>query len=493
MLGEGQYRHYTSRYFVNGQLYKADYLMRLAEELKKQPLFFLSITVLVLIVAFFAEMQGLHQPHVKTIYKRELFFLELAFVVLVILNREITFPSVKNFPGLLVALAAYWGVWSLFSAVDAIRPLLALYTYAEHLTLVLFSFSVYALIRKFKYSREILLWVILLGFCFYCLFFGGSYFLFENYNPEINFAATFDEVGFRNIRHLGYYFAIGLVVATGMGVGLGHYYGKAALWIGAVLSVVAWALIFWAGGRGPLVAFFVSLGLIIFLNGGFRQSKQLLLFVAITCFIGAFGSLLIPGGYGIDYLIGKLLWVPEDFSTLIEVEKTPSKRIEMWLTCLNEIKNNPFFGIGQNNFRYGCGKGFPLTLHPHGVHIQAPLEWGIPGAVAFFLLGGAMLWRTFMNVNAAQEGESYALIPLWGVLMLLVASGYDGILYQRYSLMFFALFLAMMMPVKDDLKSDGVRKEDGRLVYYGLLFFVLLLLMILAVADFQFVVEYYEL
>lgn len=467
--------------------------MYFLEELKKQPIFLIAILILVLIVAFFAEIQALHQPHVKTLYKRELFFLEIAFVVLVLLSRNITFPYVKRFPGVLVVLAVFWGVWSLFSALDAINPLVALYTYTEHLTLVLFAFSVYALAQKYKNTREILLWIILLGFAVYCLFFGWSYFLVENYNHEIKFASTFDDVGFRNIRHLGYYFAIGLVVATGMGAGLGYYYGKAALWVGVILSVVAWGLLFWAGGRGPLVAFFVSAGVIVFLNGGMRKNRQFITFVIITCFVGACVSLLIPGGYGIDYLLGKFLWMPEDVSALVDVEKTPSKRIEMWLTCLGDIKNNPFLGIGQNNFRYGCGQDFPMTLHPHGVHVQAPLEWGVPGAIAFFLFGGTLLRQTFLGIKKNQTGESFRLVPLWGVLFLLVASGYDGILYQRYTLMFFVLFVAMMMPDKKDFISEAACKTNSRVVYYGLLFFVLILLIILAIADFQFIVEYHEL
>lgn len=456
---------------------------------RMRPIFILYAAVLILIVALFAEIQGLHKPYVvSSIYKREVFFLELMFVILVMLDRKVVFPDITKLYRPTVLLCGLWLSWSFFSALSGVNQPLALYTFAEHIVLVLFSISVYSVIQSFKQIDEKIIWLILAGFFVYCVFLFWTHFLGGDVRRE-SFAVSLIEVGFRNIRHLGYYLAIVLVVATGVGAGLSIYTGRLSLWISGIVASLAWGLIFWLGGRGPIVSFFVTLPFVVYLFYDVTQIRKILLFVSVTCLFGALLSWFMPYGYGLDYILSRFLGSTEVL-TSEGIDVTQSGRLKIWAACSNDVIQNPLFGLGQNGYRSGCGSDFPGSSQPHGFHIQALLDWGVPGALFFALFVVVLLRRAFRESKTSLSAMQRLMIPYWGVLMLLVFSLFDGVLFQRFSLMFFALFLAMTMPVSVNKDQESFTQNDNRVFYLSMLFAVVSIMLFLRLTGYPLTVEY---
>jgi O-antigen ligase len=458
-----------------------------AAAITRQPLLVLGLAVLILIVAFFPEIQGLYKPYVgSSLQKRELFVLELAFVILILLNRRISFPDVKQISSGVMIAVGVWLLWSLLAAVNAEFRLLALLTYAEHLALLLFGVSLYALLDRYKWAKEWLLWVILAGFVVYCLFLVAFYFPGIDKLSLHSFITSFIEAGFRHIRHVGYYLAVVLVITTGIGVARANLRSVRILCGG--LSIIAWGLLFWLGGRGPLVALLLTFPLFVYLAGSWANRYQLTLFFVITLVFGAAFSLLIPGGFGIDFLLVRLFPGMGELGGYEYLDRFSSARISIWLACTVDIVNHPFFGLGQNNYGLGCGREFGGTSQPHGFHIQALLDWGVVGAVSFALFVFMLMKSAYSNVKTQAVQGQIAGTALWGASMLLLFSGYDGILFQRFSLMFFAVFVVLALPESKPVSES--EKKDGRSVFVVLLLMVVAILLWLSTKGYAISPEY---
>jgi putative inorganic carbon (hco3(-)) transporter len=85
---------------------------------------------------------------------------------------------------------------------------------------------------------------------------------------------------------------------------------------------------------------------------------------------------------------------------------TLNGRIEIWSRGIYGVQDFPFTGMGMNNFRRVVHILYPLFLispdtdiaHAHNHLLQAALDLGIPGLIAYLALwlgSAAMLWRTW--------------------------------------------------------------------------------------------------
>ncbi len=93
-------------------------------------------------------------------------------------------------------------------------------------------------------------------------------------------------------------------------------------------------------------------------------------------------------------------------------------RLEIWSRALYGIEDFPFTGMGMNSFRKVVHLLYPLFLtspdtdiaHAHNEFLQAALDLGIPGMIAFgalYLVGLWMLWRIW--VARAGDGLTRSL------------------------------------------------------------------------------------
>jgi putative inorganic carbon (HCO3(-)) transporter len=96
-------------------------------------------------------------------------------------------------------------------------------------------------------------------------------------------------------------------------------------------------------------------------------------------------------------------------------------RVEIWSRALYAIQDVPFTGMGMNVFRNIVHKQYPLFLispstdiaHAHNEFLQAALDLGIPGLIAFMALylgACTMLWQSW---NAANSQISTQDSPNW--------------------------------------------------------------------------------
>lgn len=119
-------------------------------------------------------------------------------------------------------------------------------------------------------------------------------------------------------------------------------------------------------------------------------------------------------------------------SLLAAFNGTGETRTEIWRQALQAIANAPLTGIGLYNFgvifRYNIylppGSTF-LIVHAHNAFLQAALDLGLPGAVAYELLLADVAWQAFHSgrrLDGAAAGVCYGLgaaVLAFGVFGLL--------------------------------------------------------------------------
>ncbi|MDA0242992.1 MAG: O-antigen ligase family protein [Chloroflexi bacterium] len=188
------------------------------------------------------------------------------------------------------------------------------------------------------------------------------------------------------------------------------------------LALLAWltaagttAVLILTQSRGGLLGFGVGLGVMCWLAVAPRWRKWVL-----------------GGGLATAVAGGWLLW---RYAAVLETNpvdnvSTLNGRLEIWSRALYGIQDFPFTGMGMNNFRVIVHLLYPLftispdvdIAHAHNHILQAALDLGLPGAIAYIALwlgAGWMVWRV---VSGAGEqggrgaGERVLAIGLGGML-----------------------------------------------------------------------------
>ena len=118
-------------------------------------------------------------------------------------------------------------------------------------------------------------------------------------------------------------------------------------------------------------------------------------------------------------------------------------RVEIWSRAIYGIQDFPFTGMGMNTFRHVMPLLYPLFTigpdvdvgHAHNEFLQAALDLGLPGLIAFIALylgAAAMLWSLWRTVDAAaaprMAARRYAALGLGcGLLAHLVYGLTDAV------------------------------------------------------------------
>lgn len=89
-------------------------------------------------------------------------------------------------------------------------------------------------------------------------------------------------------------------------------------------------------------------------------------------------------------------------------------RLEVWSRAIYAIQDFPFTGMGMNTFRYVVHVLYPLfsvspdfdISHAHNEFLQAGLDLGLPGLIAFIALYMGAFWMLGQVWKTARPGES---------------------------------------------------------------------------------------
>lgn len=118
----------------------------------------------------------------------------------------------------------------------------------------------------------------------------------------------------------------------------------------------------------------------------------------------------------------------------VNIRVSSSGRWELWLICLDIIKNNPLFGIGPMGLA-GVSNSLSIS-HPHNSVLQLAAEWGIPatGIIVFCYFYMLMtIWRSSQDKSVSQERRVYRLSLTWALLSGSIYSLFSGVIVMPMS------------------------------------------------------------
>ena len=77
----------------------------------------------------------------------------------------------------------------------------------------------------------------------------------------------------------------------------------------------------------------------------------------------------------------------------------PDDRVETWRLAWQDFRSSPLVGVGPNQFADDAvdelrSQGRLASSHAHNIVLEPLATWGLLGAVPFFVLGAAGLWRS---------------------------------------------------------------------------------------------------
>jgi O-antigen ligase len=331
--------------------------------------------------------------------------------------------------GLAMLVALIWAT-ALLCAPDWPAALIGAYCSTIHL---LFGLGLYALRRGSDSIPSATIWRLLL--CGQLIFlFIIICFIFAMWSEP-----GFDWVKFRvagsNIRHLGYYSTIGSVLALGLASTAATRLPRAGYVAAATLLL---GLSFWTGSRGAIFAALAALPICAMISPIFRRPRALGIWL-VSLLAGAMLAAPLPlpaSNFGMQRVISSAANVEANADAL------SSGRLTMWRGTLLKIKQRPFFGYGESQFRSQVPEARSAFNHPHNAPLQILLQWGVIGLVLLLILGSMLAFRIYSAVQAAPTPTA----PAIGVMAaVLVFSLYDGTLYYPYPIAMLAASIALIL------------------------------------------------
>ena len=200
------------------------------------------------------------------------------------------------------------------------------------------------------------------------------------------------------------------------------------LWVGLwgcllALAVLVLGTFILTQSRGGYVAA-AATALVAFLIWLWHRGRR--------AFLGGLGLLVVVGGVLANYGWTAVFSGNEDGSLVSDPAlslDTLNGRLEIWSRALYGIQDFPFTGMGLNTFRHVVHVLYPLFLigpdydiaHAHNEFLQAALDLGLPGLIAFIALylgSFWMLWKIWQAPAADQYlSNRFAALGLGGGLL----------------------------------------------------------------------------
>ncbi len=169
-------------------------------------------------------------------------------------------------------------------------------------------------------------------------------------------------------------------------------------------SVLMTAVLLLTQSRGGLIAFSVTVLLMLLV--AVRKSRWL---------VGGLIASIVVAAVAIAY-VGPAQILQAAFGPAANADSalslnTLEGRVELWSRAIYGIQDFPFTGMGMNTFRRVVHVLYPLFLvgpdvdigHAHNEFLQAALDLGIPGLVAFIAIYLGAFWMLFQVWRQARH------------------------------------------------------------------------------------------
>ncbi len=116
------------------------------------------------------------------------------------------------------------------------------------------------------------------------------------------------------------------------------------------------------------------------------------------------------------------------FASGEERDGSAESRLDLWIACLEVIKEYPVLGVGPANWRVISARyGWPEGKSAHSVWMETAAELGIPGGLFLMLFFGAAAVKLWPVARAPQtEANRYEVVLASGVILAIVGFCVSG-------------------------------------------------------------------
>ena len=337
-------------------------------------------------------------------------------------------------PWVVIILGA-WFSWIFISTILSEHPWQSLLRFVDIIISVLFVviLAIYLSTLGSFWQQTMPLALIIIPFV--CLFYFTLAWLVVDNPRTYNWISELPL--FINIRHFGA--AINLVLPLGF-----WFVFKENIKLkifGYIYLSVCWAMLFWAGGRAPVLTSSLVLIFIILI----RPSRVFILCAPFITgiLISQLFAVDVPGMSifrFIHYGVGEK-----------SLDAISSGRVEIFTKSIQAWWDySPLFGLGADAFRYINPPIYsPITHHPHNVMIELLLSFGIPGLFApitLFLIFCKQQFAWFCKSGIRHRYNiEISLITFLSILSGLAHAQLSGVLYLPYTTFIWATLMAISL------------------------------------------------
>lgn len=198
-----------------------------------------------------------------------------------------------------------------------------------------------------------------------------------------------------------------------------------------------WAILFWAGSRGPIVAFSGTVTVIATMIPTYRRALLEGWVIPIAAGAAISSQLHFLGWDG--SMFGRL----SELDTDTGLNQLTTGRIEIWKITLEQIREAPLFGYGFGQFGFVS----PIKIEtPHNFFLEMLHSFGIVGGLPMIALVFGSAFMLFRKL-CATKGDPMALAGGFVVCTMTIQSLVDGVLSGFYLAALFGFFWAMAWAV----------------------------------------------
>jgi hypothetical protein len=374
-------------------------------------------------------------------------FLELGFILLAA-------PNILKLKEWNVS-KKYLFIISLWVGLTGLSTLLGDYSWTgsirwfELIVNLIFGLSIYLLIQQSPEYKAFILYSLILSLLFTLVIYLGLWFTLDSpYNYKWVGSSPF----FNNIRHYGYFIATALPL--GYWLLESNIGGKNKKYTAIIYLSLAWALLFWTGGRGALLGVFFATACY------FIISQKNIRWVVLSILLGGILSQFFIVKSGSLNLFHALSWFATEEK--IDLNAISANRIKIYTDSLNFWwENSPILGTGSDAFRY-IKPSINGISQPHSIIIQLIFSYGILGIL---IPAGLFIALTFSQFKSGIKQNNIIYLC---ILSAIVHALTDGVFYHAYSLLALSILIALSMPATKE-KTKPYLKSSIALILLSLL------------------------